>query len=537
LGPDPAKDQIELWDLVSGKRLALLAEARAERGGITLSPDGRLVAHQDLVRPKRIRLWDARTGGPLDDLTVAGTVALTSTLQFSPGSSLLAGQVGLTGVQVWDAETGGHVATLAGSHLSQVGASPHTNWIVPPLWSRDGRLLAAVGRTTVRGGASSVGVTSVQVWEIVGATPTYVLPAANRFNRFPGTSGGLDSAITDLSFSPDGKQLASNGAVWEVRTLDSRPCLRPSAHGSPGRFAIFCADGSLWAGDWVPKPGPEPRRPPNPVAANAGDLVLRRLTRPRRRVSLPFRREETLLADMHDGLAFSPDGKHVVLAHQGGKNELWNLITSEREAAWPVAPDREQPPGQPGHPQRGDTITFSPDGKYLLTWQGSGGVDIRDVATGSVIRHWDAGQLAQPEQPGGTEFRKLNWAIAPNEGAVFAPPGTTVFLKVHGRVCVGDVTTGKLIGYLPIEARQTGVLSIAVSPDGGVLATGERLVRLWDARTGRELARWDAHGSPVTALAFSPDGNLLVSGAADGSVKLWDLPLIRKGLAELDLDW
>ena len=35
----------------------------------------------------------------------------------------------------------------------------------------------------------------------------------------------------------------------------------------------------------------------------------------------------------------------------------------------------------------------------------------------------------------------------------------------------------------------------------------------------------------VKALAFHPDGNVLVSGGADAALKLWDLPLIRKELA------
>lgn len=89
-------------------------------------------------------------------------------------------------------------------------------------------------------------------------------------------------------------------------------------------------------------------------------------------------------------------------------------------------------------------------------------------------------------------------------------------------------------------ANQSGsVLSLAVSPDGKLLATGgaDRTIHLWEVPTGRELAQWEAHDSGVTALAFPPDGKTLVSGGGVGALKLWNLPLIRNELAALGLDW
>src|SRR5207237_5527352 len=71
------------------------------------------------------------------------------------------------------------------------------------------------------------------------------------------------------------------------------------------------------------------------------------------------------------------------------------------------------------------------------------------------------------------------------------------------------------------------------------LATGgtDGLVYLRSVETGTEVARWQAHDSAITALAFSPDGKLLVSGARDGSVRVWNLPWIRENLGKLGLDW
>jgi WD40 repeat protein len=67
--------------------------------------------------------------------------------------------------------------------------------------------------------------------------------------------------------------------------------------------------------------------------------------------------------------------------------------------------------------------------------------------------------------------------------------------------------------------------SLAFSPKGDVLASGsvERVVKLWDIRTGECLATMEGHDYPVLSLAFSPDGDRLVSGSGDTTLIIWDI--------------
>jgi WD40 repeat protein len=48
-------------------------------------------------------------------------------------------------------------------------------------------------------------------------------------------------------------------------------------------------------------------------------------------------------------------------------------------------------------------------------------------------------------------------------------------------------------------------------------------LRLWDVATGRELRQFQGHTGPVLSLALSKDGRLLMSGSADGTLRLWQL--------------
>jgi hypothetical protein len=86
-------------------------------------------------------------------------------------------------------------------------------------------------------------------------------------------------------------------------------------------------------------------------------------------------------------------------------------------------------------------------------------------------------------------------------------------------VWLWEVATGRLRYH-----RKGAAGLVACSPDGHTLALAAGpVVRLIDARADKELGRLKGHEAPVQALAFTPDGKALVSGAADSTALVWDV--------------
>jgi WD40 repeat protein len=72
--------------------------------------------------------------------------------------------------------------------------------------------------------------------------------------------------------------------------------------------------------------------------------------------------------------------------------------------------------------------------------------------------------------------------------------------------------------------------ALAFSPDGRVLATGadDGSIGIWDVPTRTLRETFSGHAAGVNALSFSPDGATLYSGSADGSVFVWDVRGLRR---------
>ena len=81
------------------------------------------------------------------------------------------------------------------------------------------------------------------------------------------------------------------------------------------------------------------------------------------------------------------------------------------------------------------------------------------------------------------------------------------------------------VGTLDPHEESPGgeICALAISPDGTLLATGARdgAVRLWEAAGQRPLVQWPACEEAVTALAFSPDSRELFAAGAERTVRRW----------------
>jgi WD40 repeat protein len=138
-----------------------------------------------------------------------------------------------------------------------------------------------------------------------------------------------------------------------------------------------------------------------------------------------------------------------------------------------------------------------------------------------------AGALARL---GTARLRHVNRVFA----VAFSPDGRTIASGGHDRVVrLWETASGKEL--LQLRGHQDVVDAVAFSPDGKLLATGsaDKTIRLWDPITGKHLHTLQGHQGSIESVAFSSTGTVLASASFDHTVRLWDVDMTRESPGRL----
>ena len=209
------------------------------------------------------------------------------------------------------------------------------------------------------------------------------------------------------------------------------------------------------------------------------------------------------------GIAFSAGGSVIVGANSTGGIPRWDTITGELHT---ILADEKV--------KTLKSAVFSEDGAKLVS-----------VGRHDKIHVWNLGdETTSPSitdiDPNFKNGQLTVTALSPDSR--FLATAIHEWKKVYP-IQMWNADTGSHL--LSLTGHSQRIKSLALSPDGKTLASCDyESIHLWDVDTATRRATFKAPGTGFSVLAFSPNGKLLASGCSDGSVRLWNATAEQRGL-------
>lgn len=539
-----------LWDLATQKIAATLTTITPDftnfwllQGSISFSPDSKWLAFATMWGG--VRLWNVDPLREFPNLPATNTLSSRLGLAFSPNSRTLACNEDDNGViRLWDLASRSVIGRLKG-HQSVVTAlafSPDGQTLASGSDDRTAKLWNLAERrerftfTNASGGFTSLAFSpDGRNLAITGEG------GAGRIIRLVDVATGKTNAelrghlhaVSDLAFTTNGQSLLSASADDTLRVWDVTPPAKEKfahefarnsiseAWTSYGPALCLSPDGrhllTVYTNQtfsiWDTQRLVEGERHPLPFT----NTTIAAVAAGGRLAAFASRRGEVVLWDVATSqrqffaqlgtnnirrLVFSFDGRQLAAADEFKKpTEMSGSNDDPRRTVrvWDVGDRREthvlSPEGQFLWP-----MVFSADGKRLIagTWRGE-------------VKLW---HLDGPGEP--VTFPRASGSV---DGLALLPDGRTLISAGAG-IHFWNVRTRHETDT--INPRSSGFTSVALSPDGRRLAAGagDGRITIWDLASHQEVATLEGHPESVMQLAFTPEGDHLVSASKD-QLRVW----------------
>ena len=446
-------------------------------------------------------------------------------LDFSPDGQRIGVASGVTAA-VWDVESGDELFALAG----------HDDAVIEDIdFSLNGDLIAT--------GADD-GL--VKIWSANGGTLRTSLL-------------GHEDAVSSIDFSPDGTRLVSGSwddtvILWDVESSFLVNRFRPDGFETDNNYVVSVAfnpwGNRIMAGGyqtvvvWNADDYSEVHR----LRGNQADVYavgfspdgLRMLTASSgvkiwdwfygtERFNLSSHRGEVTSA------VFSADGEYLLTGSWDNTSKLWSANLKIETLRLTQ------------HDDLNLDAAYSPDGKWVVTTDGSGFVFVHDAETGDVVYdfwvaddEWiqavsfnpqNSQQFVTADDLGWLQLWQLGesepiWSVEAHDGSVYsaeysADGAIIVTAGADGGVYLWDAETGEYLSELIIESY---AYDARFSPDGSRIVTADEanMAQVWDASSNKWIMNLVGHTDYVLTAVYSPDGKYIYTGSYDTTIVKWD---------------
>lgn len=162
---------------------------------------------------------------------------------------------------------------------------------------------------------------------------------------------------------------------------------------------------------------------------------------------------------------------------------------------------------QQGHFDSMNALVYTPDGQRVITAADDGKIKVWDTDSGFCI----------------VTFTEHTSGVT---AAQFTKKGNVLFTaSLDGSVRAWDLIRYRNFRTFTAPTRLS-FSCMAVDPSGEVVAAGSLDsfdIHIWSVQTGQLLDRLAGHEGPVSALSFTPDGGVLISGSWDRTARIWSI--------------